>query len=223
MVQQANRAIVLCLMGLLPIGASAQTNGPFPGHDSQIWTEAITSHSLHPKTDLVLIGAFRLGRHARHPVYERAAAGLAFKLGRFVTVSPLYSYFATQAVAGQDNREHRISADGVVSLPWGRWLIIDRNIMERRFRDPRDSTRYKNFLRLQRDVALAHTSLGLFLADEVVYDWSFNAWVRQRAFVGAAKRLSKNVSLDIYFVNQNGNHVAAGDLHALGMSLKARF
>lgn len=60
-------------------------------------------------------------------------------------------------------------------------------------------------------------------ADEVLYDWSFHAWVRNRFSLGAGKQLSRKVSLDVYYLRQNASHTVPRDFDTIGVTLKTRF
>ncbi len=89
-----------------------------------------------------------------------------------------------------------------------------------RFRDPKDSTRYRNRAQLERLIELANVPLRVFVSDEVFYDWSFNAWVRNR--IGGGKSLNKKGSLEVYYLRQNDSHSRPGDLHVFGIMVRAR-
>jgi hypothetical protein len=188
-----------------------------------------TSHTLRQDTDLLLNGALRWGRDVRHLVYERLGAGLSFKLGessrwcKYVTISPLYTYLATQPFAGQDNRENRITLDTRLRVPFGRWIISDRNAVERRFLDPKDTTRYRNRIQFERGMMLAHTAFRVFASDEVSYEWRYKDWTRNRFIIGAGKSLNERVGVDIYYVRQEDDQARPGNLNAVGVTLRARF
>ncbi len=217
----------LFLLGLAAADAWPQTTQLGPREDTQLWSEVKASHTLRQDTDLLLGGALRWGRDVRHLVYERLGAGLSFKLGessrwrKYVTISPLYAYFATQPFAGQDKRENRITLDTRLRVPFGRWTVSDRSAIERRFLDPKDTTRYRNRIRFEREMKLAHTRV--FASDEVSYEWRYRAWTRNRFIVGAGKSLNERVGVDIYYVRQEDDHARPGNLNAVGVTLRTRF
>ena len=169
------------------------------------------------------MGSFRLGRDVRHPVYERGVAGLSFRLAKYVTLSSLYGYFATQMLAGQDSREHRLSFDATVSAPVSRCIVSDKSVFDRRFRDPKDSTRYHNKLQLEREIRVARVSLRVFISDEALYDWSLKGWVRNRLAIGGGKSLSRKLSVEVYYLRQNATRMVPRDVHAAGITVKTRF
>jgi hypothetical protein len=217
-----SRCFLLFVLAAISPDAFSQSASVIPREDVQIWTDFHFAHSLRENTDLSLSGGLRMGRDVSHLVYERLGAGLSFKFGKYVTLFPSYAYFATQPAAGLDSHENRLTLDTGLGLPHGRWEFTDRNIFERRFRDPKDSTRYRNRLQIERAVTLAGMPLSLFVWDEVLYDWSFNAWVRNRIAIGGGRRLSSKVSIELYYLRQNGSLILPADMHVVGMTLRTR-
>ena len=65
--------------------------------------------------------------------------------------------------------------------------------------------------------------LALYVADEVFYDWSFNAWVRNRFTIGVNKVLNKHLTLDLYYLRQNDGHTVPGDIHVIGANWRFKF
>lgn len=191
--------------------------------DTQVWSEVDGVHQVGKNTDLLISGGFRLGRDASHPVYERGSAGLAFKAGRYLTIAPTYSYYATQPVAGADARENRISLDTTAALPLGHWIVSDRNRFERRFIEPRDSTRYRNRIEIEHPIRVGTVTVGAFLSDEAYYDWSYRAWVRNRVVVGGGHQLNKRLYMDAYFVRQDDGRSRPRGLNAVGVTFRVRF
>jgi hypothetical protein len=65
-------------------------------------------------------------------------------------------------------------------------------------------------------------NLSAFIADEVFYDWSFDAWVRNRFQVGVSRVFNKHFTGDLWYLRQNDGHSIPGDLHVIGTSLRFR-
>ena len=227
MLRRTVNLLPFCALALFPVSASPQARQVAPLHDTQAWADLTVSHALSENTDLLLSGGIRWGRDVSHVVYRRLSGGLSFRCGgagwlRYVTISPFYSHYAAQPGVGS-GPENRTSLAVGVAFPFGRWTVSERNTVERRFRDPKDSTRYRNRLQLERSIDLASASFRAFVSDEVFYDWSASAWARNRFLIGARKPLNNRVSLDLYYVRQNDRHTVPRDLHAFGIALNARF
>jgi len=71
-------------------------------------------------------------------------------------------------------------------------------------------------LQVDHPIGPSKQKLSLFVSDEVFYDWSFNAWVRNRAAIGVSKVFTKHFTLDLYYMRQNDSHSFPGDLHIIG-------
>ena len=226
MLRRTVNLLPFCALALFPVSASPQARQVAPLHDTQAWADLTVSHALSENTDLLLSGGIRWGRDVSHVVYRRLSGGLSFRCGgagwlRYVTISPFYSDYAAELGVGSP--ENRTSLAFGVALPLGRWTVSERNTVERRFRDPKDSTRYRNRLQLERSIDLASASFRAFVSDEVFYDWSASAWARNRFLIGARKPLNNRISLDLYYVRQNDRHIVPRDLHAFGIGLNTRF
>ena len=75
---------------------------------------------------------------------------------------------------------------------------------------------------MQIEHALLLHDLHGFVADEVFYDSVASAWIRNRFYLGVAKKVNKNFTLEFYYVRQNDSHSHPGDINALGSTFKVR-
>ncbi|HZS06176.1 MAG TPA: DUF2490 domain-containing protein, partial [Blastocatellia bacterium] len=199
--------------GSAPCGQSSKAA---PRDDTQAWEEIQLAIPLHRKIDLLIIGHLRIGRDVSAFVDERAGAAFAFKVNKYLTLTPGYLYRADQPVATQHNHEHRLNLAGTVSIPLGRFTLSDRNLFERRWRAPADSVRYRNRFQIERPIKLGNTEFRLFVNDEVFYDWSLHGWARNRFAVGVSKTFNEHLTGDLYYMRQNDGHSRPGDLHIIG-------
>ena len=60
------------------------------------------------------------------------------------------------------------------------------------------------------------------IADEVFYDSLASAWIRNRFYIGAAKKINEHFTLELYYVRQNDGHSRPVDINALGSIFKFR-
>lgn len=210
-------------MALIGACSDVRAQSPLPRDDVQEWNELQLSMPLNHGTDLVLDGQFRFGQDVSRLVTKRGSAGLAFKLNKYVTVTPAYVYQSYEPLPGRKTNEHRVTLNGAVQFSLAKFMLTDNNLVERRLINSRaDSTRYRNRLRIEHPVALRELKLNVFLSDEIYYDWSVNAWVRNRFYAGTGKRFGERVSAEIFYVRQNDGHVRPGDLEAFGTVFRIR-
>ena len=196
--------------------ARAQTT-PIPQTDTQNWNDVYLSVPVAGPVDFIMQGTIRNGRDITRPVDERLGVGFSFRIGKYLTVIPNYLYIGMQPFKGRRVFENRLSVPATVRFRMGSFTLSDRNLFERRFRRPGiNSTRYRNRLQVDHPVGPAKLKWSVFVSEEVFYDWSFNAWVRNRAAIGVTKVVNKHLTLDLYYMRQNDSHSFPGDLHIIG-------
>jgi hypothetical protein len=156
---------------------------------------------------------------------NRLALAATFKATKYITLAPGYLYIHRNFSVGQSDSEKRPSMAVTFTLPRTRFTLSDRNLVERRFRQPQgNSTRYRNLLQLQYPVAIRGTKLTLLASDEVTYDSSYKAWVRNRFQAGFRKQINHHCTADLYYLRQNDGRARAlpGDFNVIGLSLAFR-
>ncbi len=219
----------IILVLLMLEGVLAQSTATVPENDTQLWTEVqITKTIVKDKIDLILTGTFRLGRNVTHPVDERVAIAIDFKLNKYFKITPGYLYQAAQPFAGRKTYENRLMLAGTLEYQWKNKITLkDRNMIERRLRNSQaDSTRYRNQVRVDFPFSIISAKdkkHKFFVADEVFYDWSVNAWTRNRFSVGMNRTFKdKKYTGEIFYMRQNDGRARPGDLNVVGVSLKIK-
>jgi hypothetical protein len=156
---------------------------------------------------------------------DRVAFTATLKANKFVSLAPGFLYINRKFSFGQSDLEKRPSVAVTFTLPRPRFTLSDRNLVERRYRQPQgNSSRYRNLLQLQHPVVVRGKHLTLLASDEVTYDSAFNAWVRNRFLAGLRKQINPHCSADFYYVRQNDGRARAlpGDFNVIGISLAFR-
>lgn len=191
--------------------------------DTQQWTDVQFAVPLSKSIDFIFGGTLRLGRDLERPVDERVGFGVSFKFGNHLTVSPNYQYIGMQPFRGRRVWENRLSLPINVRFDLSKFRLTDRNLFERRIRHPGiNTTRYRNRIQVEHPIGPPKIKLSLFVSEEAFYDWSFNAWVRNRAAIGVTKVFNKAWTQDFYYLRQNDSHSIPGDLHVIGTALRFR-
>jgi len=213
-------APLVLLLASSSILAQAQTRSR---SDTQEWNDVQIAAPVTKTIDFVFYGTLRMGRNITHSVDERIGAGFSFKLGKYLTVVPWYLHIRTQPFESVRAYENRLNLAGTIRFPVRRFTISDRNLLERRLRHPGvDATRYRNRLQVDHPFNFGKTKLTGFASDEVFYDSSFDAWVRNRFAVGISKVWNKQITTDVYYLRQNDGHTRPGDLHVIGTTFRIR-
>jgi hypothetical protein len=217
---------LLCLITLIVvISASAQAQGSpaLQKEDTQQWNDLQITVGISKQVDFNFYSSFRFGRDITHLVDRRTGAGFTFRTGKYLTFTPNYLNIVMRPSAGRKVNENRLTLPITVRVPVGKFLLSDRNQFERRLRFPLNSTRYRNRLQIERPIKIKQTSLQLFAFDEIFYDWSLDAWVRNRFGVGVSRKFNKYFTGDLYYMHQADGRSRPGDLHIIGATYRLRF
>ena len=214
---------LVAVFGLLPAARLCRAQDPRPHHDFQAWADLYGSHALNEKTDFELSAGIRYGDDQGHLIYHRIASGLAFHWHRLFTIQPYYQYSVSDTIFGPQTSENRLALAITTATSWKHWDISDRNSGERRFIGIARDWRYRNRAELRRPVTVLGKQMSVFAWDEIFYSSTLDKWYRNRIAVGAGRRLSRRLSIDLYYLHQNDAYTRPGDLNTLGISIKTRF
>ncbi|HEV2246189.1 MAG TPA: DUF2490 domain-containing protein [Terriglobia bacterium] len=221
--RRSAEVILVAVFGLIPGAILCRAQDPRPSHDFQAWADLYESHTLNEKTDFEVSAGIRYGDDQGHLIYHRIASGLAFHWHRVFTIQPYYQYSVSDTIFGRQTSENRLALAITTATSWKDWEISDRNLGERRFIGSARDWRYRNRAELRRPVTVLGKQISVFAWDEVFYSSTLDKWYRNRVALGAGRRLSRKLSIDLYYVHQNDAYTRPGDLNSLGISIKTRF
>jgi Protein of unknown function (DUF2490) len=208
---------------IFPGALFGQATKQYPRSDYQTWMDFSATHQLNEKTDLLIGAGLRYGNDQGHLIYRRITSGFAFHWRKFLTLEPYYQYSVSDSLSGPLTPENRLAFAATVSVPWKRWRIRDRNLGERRFMMDGQEWRYRNRVEFRRPIAIIRKQLSVFAWDEVYYSSQLDRWYRNRFALGAGRRLSRKISVDVFYLHQNDGYSHPGDLNGIGMSFDTRF
>jgi Protein of unknown function (DUF2490) len=208
---------------LFPEALFCQAAQQLPRQDFQAWAGLEASHPLGESTDFLLSTGLRYSNDQGHLVYRRITTGFAFRWRKYFTFEPYYQFSVSDSFSGRLTHENRLAFATTVGAPWKRWHISDRNLVERRFEENQRWWRYRNRVEVRRPIVVARKQLSVFAWDEVYYGSDVRRWYRNRLALGAERRLSRKMSIAIFYIHQNDGYSRPGDLNGLGMTIKTRF
>jgi len=143
---------------------------------------------------------------------------------KYLTMRAGYRY-QTPLASGQGPHEHRgiVELTTRYKLPW-EIVIADRNRGEFRFIQSQPfSTRYRNRLRLERDVKHRWCKCTPYVYDEIYYDSRYHQWTPNGYAVGMEFPVGRRVVLDLYYLRQKNSHAIPSHLNAFGFRLNLYF
>jgi len=201
--------------------------------DIQFWSETKVYFESIKRTDKngkkqklispFVMGTIRIGQDVRHFVNERVGFGFDIRLNKYFKITPSYYYLAEQATENKKTFEHRVRFAITGEKKWSKVSLSNRNRIEFRLNhNSSDETRYLNrtLLKLPFKTADNKEIVTPFVSNEPFYSFTKKAWVRNEFSVGVGKKISKNVSGNVFYLLQNNKSNTLKRVNAFGVNLK---
>jgi hypothetical protein len=110
-----------------------------------------------------------------------------------------------------------VEGTGRLSLPW-EILASDRNRFDLNFNGGQFDPRYRNRVRLERDVALGKSSLTPYVYGEFFYSFNDGSWLKTRLTAGVEVHVWERFVPEVYFQRDYGSG-SGGDVRGFGLVL----
>lgn len=180
------------------------TNASWSKKESE-FTNAAFEYDL----DLGLLSFFR--RYVFKDPNPEKSRRLTFRVG--------YAYLPEITTGNDDLDEKRMLAEATLRFPLGNlWLLTDRNRGELRDVNNKESGRYRNRLRLERNVAMGKFRMTPYANAEAYYDGRVDDWNQADAAVGAEFPWYYSTILEFSFTHQFKK--SAEDNQVIGLTLQ---
>jgi len=216
-----NLFTLLLIVGIAGLAAYAQS--PQPEDDLQSWNDVQITVPLTKKLDFQTTVTMRLGKNISRLNDGRFAVGVVWKPHALVSINPFYWYINARNANSQFRTEQRWNIRGTVKFPIKRFGLSHRSWFEYRIRSPLNSWRYRPSLTFEKDIPKKLVSgAKLYVTEEVFYDSLLKRFSRNRFTVGINKTLTKQLSLDLYYMRQNDGVSRPGDLHVIGTAWRVK-
>ena len=212
--------LALTFIALCLISADAQT---FDEDDNQSWNDVQVTVPINEQFDFTLTGTFRFGNNIRWLNDRRVAVGVVYKPNKSWSFQPFYWNIVARNASGRFLMEHRLNLRATYRFPFKKLGISHRSWVERRLRKPRNSWRYRPSLTFEKDIGKIIPDARVFVTEEIFYDSLLKRFSRNRFSVGVNKTLTKNLSLDVFYLRQNDGFSRPGDLNVIGTNWKIKF
>jgi hypothetical protein len=165
----------------------------------------------------------RFGKNVTRLNDGRYAVGFGWKPTKALTIMPFYWYIRMRNSSGSLRTEHRLNLRATYRFPIKSFGLSHRSTYEYRLRQPANSWRYRAAMTVEKDLPKSWIpSAKIYATDEIFYDSLLERFSRNRFTVGVNKTLTKNLSLDIYYMRQNDGFSRPGDLNVIGTTWRVK-
>jgi len=201
----------------------AQTATLADDTDIQSWNDIQLTVPMTKHFDFQTQLALRFGNNVSRLNDGRYTVGFIAKPNKSFSINPFYTHVSGRNFLGRFRIEQRLNLRFAYRFPIRSFGLSHRSTFEYRMRRPIKSWRYRPSLTFEKELPKNFIPAAkLFITEEVFYDFLLAKWSRNRFTVGINKTLSKQLSLDIYYMRQNDGFSRPGDLHVFGTIFKIK-
>lgn len=203
--------------------ASGQNVQTVDDEDIQSWNDLQMIVPVTKEFDFYAAITGRFGKNVTRLNDRRIAVGFVYKPNKSWSFQPFYWNIVARNASGRFLTEHRLNFRATYRFPLKRFGLSHRSGVERRLRQPRNSWRYRPSLTIEKDIEKIIPKSKFFMTEEIFYDSILKKFSRNRFSIGINRTLTKNLSLDVFYLRQNDGFSRPGDLHVIGTSWRVKF
>ena len=222
------RASWVLVAGLLWAASGTQA---WARDDFQSWHSAEITKSFGPHWDVAFLPEIRIRHDAGQLFYHEYRQGIRWKPSKYLQLGVNY-LFARNAASGKPLEEHTAEADVTPKVSVGRFdLSLRGRIAMRSIQGSSGEQEWQ--VRLMPKIAyparVAGHAVTPYVADDLFYDYTRDAWNQNRVLLGASIPMGKaggaSVSVDVYYMLQSqlGARHDWNSNHILGTKLGLKF
>lgn len=217
------RKIFLTLAVIILSAVFANAQALVDKADNQSWNDFQLTVPMTKQIDFYTSLTERFGKNLTRVNDERFAVGFVYKPDKAWSFMPFYWNIRMRNSRSQFRTEHRLSFRIGYRFPFKAFGLSHRSTFEYRLRRPLNSWRYRPSLTFEKDIAKNIIPKAKFyITEEVFYDSLLKKFSRNRFTLGITKTLTKQLSLDVYYMRQNDGFSRPGNLNVIGTSWKVR-
>jgi hypothetical protein len=222
---RSSKTRVVALTVLLVISAArAYPQSPGQGDDDvQSWNDLQLTVPMGKHIDFTTMGTARFGDNVSRAVDGRYMIGFVLKPNKAIAITPFYWYINSRNARGLYKVENQLNLRASYKFPTKGFGLSHRSQYEYRMRSPANSWRYRAQMTIDKQLPEKWIAgLRIFAWDEVFYDSLTKRFSRNRIAAGISKALTKQLSLDVYYMRQNDGTSHPGDLNVILTAWKVR-
>lgn len=195
-----------------------------PQDDIQSWNDVQLTVPLHKYFEFYTAVTGRFGKNITRLNDARFAVGIGWKPHKSLNIMPFYWYIRARNSSGQFRNEHRLNVRASYKFPIKKFGLTHRSTYEYRLREgTQNSWRYRAGLTFEKDLPKSFIpGAKFYFGDEVFYDSLLKKFSRNRFTIGVNKTLTKQLSVDIYYMRQNDGNSRPGDLNVIGTTWRIK-
>jgi hypothetical protein len=213
--------IVIFAIGVFAFNVGAQIQ---PEEDNQSWNDIQLTLPVNDYFEFNTAFTMRLGKNVTRVNDGRFAFGFTVKPTKALSIQPFYWHIRARNALSRFRTEHRLNLRFVYKFPIKSFGLSHRSWFEYRIRAPLKAWRYRPSLTFEKNFPEKWIAKSKFyVTEEIFYDSLLERFSRNRFTIGVNRTISKQVSVDLYYMRQNDGTTRPGDLNVIGTGWRVKF
>jgi len=205
---------------LLFLAVGFNVNSVMAEDDLEYWSAYTFNIKLSDKLYFKVNPQFRIKDDVSDFYYFETVQGFKHKTHKNLELGLYYLYSEEDKSDGSTDKENRLRVEATLKKPWGKFKFSDRNRYEYRDINGKPKSRYRNRIKIERDVVLWEHKITPYIANEFFIDFRDDEFNQNRGAIGFSKKIRENVKIDIsYLLKSKRSGSDWNETHVIGTSL----
>ena len=194
------------LWGVLVAGGIGPTQAY--AHDFQVWSTFQITKQLGPEWEIFFLPEVRMRENASELFYNEFRQGVRRHQSKNLTLGLNYLYARNQS-SGKPLQEHTGELDVTPKIDLGPFVFSLRGRLARRALEGKPKSQWQIRFRpkLAYPIQVPGRTITSYIADDLYYDFTQDAWNQNRLFLGAIVPLGKSteikVNIELFYMLQS--------------------
>jgi hypothetical protein len=187
------------LIGICTISCVGES---FASDDWQYWNEFKLKHNINEKIDVHLKLEQRIVDHVGDFALHNYSPGIVYGINKYFDFELNYKY-EREKVNEEWRDEHRLEMIPIIKWEWSGYKFNVRNRFEYRTIEGDDKWRWREKLKIKRNVMMGDFVFTPFVSEEIFYDFKEDEFNQNRAAIGFTKEITKSLEIGLYYLRKS--------------------
>ncbi len=209
--------ILFALILLTSIAVSSPAQSGLEESDIESWNDLQITVPITKHLDLYTVATLQIHDNISKVDNVRFGFGVTAKPAKGLSITPFYTFMSDRNALNNFRYEYRPAIRAVYKYQFKHFALGHRSQFEYRFRPGRNTWRYRPSLAAEKALPESWAKgTKLFTAIEPFYDSASGRFSRLRLGFGVNKKLTKNLSVDIFYFRQGDNFSRPHTVNGVG-------
>jgi len=167
--------------------------------DWEYWGEYTISHKINNKLYFQLKPKIEARNDMSEFYYWEVVTGFKYKYHKNIDLGLFHLYAQEDKASGLLSKENRARVEATVKWKLGNFKWSDRSRYEFRYVDTASKSRYRNRIKIAKEVSMGDIKFTPYISNEFFVDFKADEFNQNRGTIGFEKKLTDNIKGGLYY------------------------